>query len=753
MDMHQSFEGTVRGLTFRVFLVILFIAPAAVPAFGQGSFLPIEIPTTAIQSGHTEVVGLIHLALRSGTTTADVLRIDPSPLQITNASGTDIQVTTAGNLATGAPTIDSTLNVLRIPISAGGSTGSIRITGLRLSIDGATALVSTQVSFEQLNVMLEQASITVVDSLSPGLRANPMTDNFTVINGQVVDSTATIPVEEAFAEAFVSGADFGQTTGTQVRIKVSDLPNGLSMSFPASVTATETTATLTTTGGAAVELRRDGTTEVSYVFSQAANSRDTLESFDISFSVSTSGPVEVLQPTIEVSLGPIGAATPTTTLPSTAIPRFAENDLLVLAGSSRTISERLYWPGIDPDLEHRLTMFNPGSQAANVTVERFDADGGIRSSTQLILAANQVRTEVIETLFPETVETPTSIRISSTEPDLRAIGNVRGNAIEENLKLTGRGGFVSNLFASGEDRVTVWNINPVATNGTLELRGSTGILLASASVSLNTMASLQTGLDELFPAVAGSYLTSRFDQPVVVTARSRSPDNLTIASPDFLIRKPMLFAPFAVSGNGYETELTIINTSDEAAIVTVNFVRDEAASSTQIPIQPGELYKKSLSDLFHPALDLGSGYLRLDLPPIHKAFFTTYTGIAAQIEVRTKDGLATTVMPLSRDPARSVTVIDFRASESHFAGIAIVNPGSTASTVSLGLLDSDGSLVEETALSVEPGGSVSRLLTEIFNRTIPTSGRVQFSSGTPFFSAAIGGATDGSTMNALLIFP
>src|SRR5205823_3655594 len=143
----------------------------------------------------------------------------------------------------------------------------------------------------------------------------------------VIKGAATIVVHEGYAAAFTNSTDFGQNTPTRLRIRVSDFPSGLQMTFPAAVTANESGATLTTLEGTPITLpRADGTAEVTYNFNGAASSPSTLESFKLGFVVSTTGVVATLQPTIEVSLAPIGAAVPTTALPAANIPRFAEEN-------------------------------------------------------------------------------------------------------------------------------------------------------------------------------------------------------------------------------------------------------------------------------------------------------------------------------------------------------------------------------------------------------------------------------------------
>ena len=206
-------------------------------------------------------------------------------------------------------------------LSAGGSSGSLPITGLRLSLEGAAVAITVRVSFEKkLNDFLESSTVTVVDSISPGLTAEPMTDTFLVYNEEVIDSSATIPIKEAFVSAFSNSAEFGPDNRNPDSNQGVRLSGGLLMVFQRRSLPPKLRQPDYCRRCSRGIAPRDDTTEVSYVFNQAANSSDTLESFDITFTVSINGSIEILQPTIEVSLGPIGAATPTSELPSTAVP-------------------------------------------------------------------------------------------------------------------------------------------------------------------------------------------------------------------------------------------------------------------------------------------------------------------------------------------------------------------------------------------------------------------------------------------------
>src|SRR5262249_39663687 len=162
-----------------------------------------------------------------------------------------------------------------------------------------------------------------------------------------------IRVTEGYASAFSNSS--GQTNPTQVRIRVTDFPDNLQMIFPAVVTAKESAATLNTVGGAVVTLPfSNGKNEVIYAFSKAANSDETLESFDIRFTLNVLGPVPDIQPTIEVSLTPIGDV-----YSSAGIPRYAEDEITIQEGSSRIISKVLYWTGISGAVQNQVYVTNP----------------------------------------------------------------------------------------------------------------------------------------------------------------------------------------------------------------------------------------------------------------------------------------------------------------------------------------------------------------------------------------------------------
>src|SRR5689334_9696720 len=123
----------------RTLFVALFLAVVPRQLAAQGIFDAFGFPKTVIATGQTEVVGSVHLALRQGPISPDTLIVDMSPYRITNASPADLHLTTAGNITTGTLAIEADAGRVLIPFNAGGTSGSVRIDGIRVGVAGTNA--------------------------------------------------------------------------------------------------------------------------------------------------------------------------------------------------------------------------------------------------------------------------------------------------------------------------------------------------------------------------------------------------------------------------------------------------------------------------------------------------------------------------------------------------------------------------------------------------------------------------------------
>ncbi len=739
-------------LKFAGFLLLgTFLLPGSLLA--QGLFQGIGIPKTVTATGQSEVVGPIIVSMTLGPAAAGTLVVDVSPLQMTNANAADISVTPVG-LTVGATTIDTTNNLVQIPVNAGASTSaSIRIEGIRVAVAGTSITsLNAKLSWQNsLNVFTGGTSVQVINAVQSGLTAQPITDPFLVYAGQVVRSTSTIHVSEGFASAFSNSAQFGQTGPTQIRIRVTDFPEGLQLMFPSIVTAHESGATLTLIGPPNLSTTSN-TNTVTYGFSKAGNSDEVTESFDIKFSVSVIGPLSTLTPNIEVTLAPIGAAVPTSNLPSTDIPRYAEDEILVQPGSSRIITKLLYWTGIDASLQNQVQIINPSSRVANLTINALNAAGqdisgpAITSPVKLSLPANQSLVRPIPELFGSAAGIST-IRIQSTSPDLLAAAVVSGNGVNASAP------FISRTIASATfpianegAQLQLMNPNSSTVTGTITLNNVDGRAVSSTQVSLGPLASKTVALQSTFNSPQSGYVSAIFSDSVVAFESFGSSNLLAVQPP---ASTGALFIPFTAGGDGFQTDTNLINLSDQSVTLKAALFTGsgtQVGTTQSIAMPPGAQLASSIQSIFSQSP--AAGYVRLDVPQLFKGFFSYYPAIAGFARVRSAQG-GSTVIPLSAYPLADAFVLGDGTAGAGFEGVALVNPSASNVSVTLQALNTDGSVAATANVTLSAGQVVAQLTSQLFNTALPAQPVLRVTASAPIAVTAITGTAGLDQFRAL----
>src|SRR3989454_121112 len=595
-------------LRFAVFVSVLMLFSSG-SVLAQGLFRGFGFPRTVTATGQAEVLGPIMVTLVQGPAAAGTLVIDLSPLQMTNANAADISVT-ATPLTVGSTTIDADNHLVKIPVIAGGAaSGSIRIEGIRVAVAGTginsfNAKLSWQ---DSLNVFIDGATVPVIAAVQSGLTAQAVGDRFTVFNGKIYGSGPTIRVTEGYASAFSNSSQSGQTNPTQVRIRVTDFPDNLQMIFPAVVTANESAATLNTVGGAVVTLPfSNGKNEGTYAFSKAANSDETTESFDIRFTVNVLG-----QPTIEVSLAPIGDV-----YSSAGIPRYAEDEITIQEGSSRIISKVLYWTGISGSVQNQVYVTNPSSRTANLTIDAFNAAGqaitgaGVTNPVKLSLSANQSMISAVPSLFGTTAAIST-IRIQSTNADLLAAAAISGNGVSASVPFISRA--ISSAFfpvVNEAAQLQLMNPNSATATGMLTLRTEDGQVVTTAPVNIGPLASTTIAVQTVFNSPQPGYISGVFSNPVIAfESFGETQPNLVAIQPP--ASADALFIPFVVSLSGLQTDVNLINLSDQTVTLKAQLFTgagSQPASTSLITMPAGEQLAASIQRIFNQ-LQIGRAHV------------------------------------------------------------------------------------------------------------------------------------------------
>ena len=736
---------------FAVFvsLTILFSSGSAL---AQGFFQGSGFPKTATATGQTELIGPILVNLVQGSAAADTLVINVSPLQITNANAADISVS-AGGLTVGAATIDADNSLVKIPVLAGGAgTAFIRIEGIRVAISGASInSFSAKLSWQgSLNIFTSGTTVPVIDAVQSGLRAEAAGNRVTVFNGQVYGSGPAIRVTEGYASAFSNSSQFGQTTPTRVRIRVTDVPDNLQLIFPASVKANESAATLNTLAGVAVPLPTpDGKAEVTYAFSKAGDSNETTESFDIQFTVQVLGPVADIQPTIEVTLAPIGGVTS-----STDIPRYSEDEIVVQEGSSRIISKVLYWTGIKASPQNQVHLTNPSSRAANLTIDALNAAGqavtgaGITNPVKLSLSANQSVLNTVSGFFGTTSDIAT-IRIQSTNPNLLAAAVVSGSGISESVPFLSRA--ISSAFfpvVNEGAQLQLMNPNSSTVTGTLTLRGEDSRVVASTPLTLAPLASTTIGVGNVFNSSLSGYISGVFSNPIIAfESFGQDKPNLVAIQPPAAANA--LFIPFVVSVSGLQTDVNLINLSDQTVTLKGQLFTGNSpqpAATAEITMAPGEQLAGSVQRVFTQTPS--TGYIRLEVPQILKGFIAYYPTIAGLARIRSSQG-GSTILPLSAYTLADAFVLGLGVAPTELQGFAFVNPTASGVTVRVQALNANGSVAGTASITLTAGEVATRLASELFGTALPAQPVIRVTSTAPIAITAISGSSTLDQFRAL----
>ncbi len=729
--------------------LIMLFAPGRL--MGQAFFQGFGFPRTVTATGHTEIVGTVTVGLRQGTTVAGTLVIDLSPLQITNTLPTDISVIPSGNLAVGAVTIDTEKSLVRIPVLAGGTSGTIRIDGIRVSVAGTgISLMNARLSWESsLNVFTAGTSVTVIDAVKSGVAADPITDRFVIFNGQIFDGTSTISLREGYPGAFSSSAGYGQTVPTRVRIRVTDYPANLQMIFPVSVTAQNSSATLTTVEGSPVTLpRANGNIDVTYNFSGVSGSEDLIESFDIPFTVVLNGPPDLVQPTIEVGLAPIGAAVPDGVFPSTDVPRYALDNIVVQEGSSRIISKILYWTGINGSLQNQVNLFNPSSRTANLTIDALNSSGqavsggGITNPVRVSLPADQSFVRTAFELFGTSSDI-SSIRIQSTGSELLATAVVSGNGTTETESVPFLSRAIYSVFVPVVNegaQLQLLNPNSASTTGILTLRTAEGRFVATSSVQLAPLASTSVTLGTTFNNPVAGYVFASFSSPVVAFESFGEGNalNMVAIQPPASVSSP--FIPFFAVGNGFQTDVNLLNESEETVTLKAqlfNATGMQVGPDVLITMPPSEQLAIALDRIFSQVPS--TGYVRFEVPQLFKGFFPYFPNISGHARLRSSQG-GSTVLPLSAYALQDAFILGSGTGANEFQGIALVNPSASAVTVTLQAMSSGGTVLANSTLTLNPGQAADRLISEFFSGALPSQLVVRVTASAPIVTAAITGS-------------
>jgi len=344
------------------------------------------------------------------------------PIQISGATGLFSNVSIASvNFANG--TVQLTL-----PGSAANtSSGTFRLTGVRIDLNGKTAPLNATASLgsSSNNYILQTTTVPLISAVGPGIGSVTVGANGTNTNGGTAllftnqttatpaDATASVVITEGFASAWrtvaqvnTQGTSPANMHGTLVQLTFNGLPSGvvanLTLAGAGGVTnalASGTSAGVNFYGNATgqtatAQAPNSSNPNRNIVFVQFNSANlSAVESFQLNMSLSGT-PSSTLNPgtiTMDVGMGPVGPALTVTGQPSqsaadllptgvnsiisTGYPRFAASTTTVTIGSIVAANTTLLIP-----YAVKVGTYDTGIAIANTTLDPFGTSGGATAS-------------------------------------------------------------------------------------------------------------------------------------------------------------------------------------------------------------------------------------------------------------------------------------------------------------------------------------------------------------------------------------
>ena len=711
------------------------------PAWAQATFIVSSTSATVIRTGHAEPVGGMSFSILSGTTVAEIIPIDLSPAVLTSAAGV---IPTSGVQAAGfSAVVDPDAAQVRLHVPAGAGPGTlVNLDGLRISVPASgIETLDARISTVENRLPSGGRAVQVIGRVADAIVIDPSTDPvYTYTSGRVlIDHLGHFTFSEGFAAAFSEDAA-GQTTPTEIIFQVSALPRNTQLRFPATIES-QTGARLTTAEGADVTLvSGEGGNRVLYRFSSSSSSRSAIDVFSFSPVLERTGPVGAGTGFYQVTIGPIGAARSTRALPSMEVPRYDEL-LLPVLGPDLPESKTFLFPvarGVDTQ---SFTVSNTATGAVPLTIRAFDEAGDLLEGPEVAnarsrtLGARETLTFDLEAMFGSgaTPETVASVAIESNNerPVATKIGTTAGGAYAVDSQAPVEPAyFPFNRRSAGEmPLVSVAGAGAADFESRWTLMDTAGVEQASAVREAGSGGAVRGSLDTLFGIPTAAVPLAGYVRVESIEAGFRgnlvdNPGEGTHAVPALgATRSSRTVYPYFVIGAGYNTVVTLINASDQAAAVTATAFDPAGAR-----IAPGfttRIAPQTMEDLDWTAIlgtgSLRQGYFVLDVVQADRPNpFVSAPDMAGAVRIEAPGSRAAAALTSERGDEFFFT--PFRSDGDQYTGLSIFNEGSKEMEVLIEAYAADGALLDAAEFMVAGRASRIGLLRDLLPEMGATDG-------------------------------
>jgi hypothetical protein len=690
------------------------------------------------KTGYTELIGAVTFTVASGTTVAGTLEFFVPNTTFTSTAGVTLNGT--GGLASASITaIAPTNGVVIISVPAGAGPGaSLTLSGLRISAVGSSSpTLNAAISSSGNSIFAGQNTVSVVRGLADGLVVDASAGSTVSVAGSVIINTpGTIKVSEGWTHSFSSAIGVaGQTAPTQIIFQVVGLPDNVSLTFPATVTSdTGDGATIATAGGGAVVLtNQSSTNRVVYLFTDSATSANALDSFSIMPVVGILGPAGIGTAYIQVALGPIGAAVPSDQYPSTDVPRFVETFLPPLPTIQPTLTTfSLPVPaGITTET---FSLANTTTGGAIVTARARQEDGtltpNISNAATVTLTSRQTLSLSLSDLFGANAS---AASISAVEFSTVTSGLVSNGIASFQNGRTGTAAPADQVLtylpfdrqtSADTPAMVVQNATDNAIPTQFTLWSSSGTSIKTVSVTIPGHGGSRQDLLTLFGAAnvplsgyVGVRGTSGSLRAILINHPAGSPEGILSVAGS---ASTALSFPFFAFGGGFDTTLTLINSSSTLpAIISITPYASNGTALSQPfsqTIAPMQRQDFDFAAIFSSSSGVTSGYFSISLSSSVITLFGSLPTVFGVVRIST--GSSATWLPLVLPAGTEFFMTPGAEGAANYTGLSVLNPGSAPASVTIEAYSSGGTLLGTVPFTLQGGISRIQLLRELIPQSL-----------------------------------
>ena len=320
------------------------------------------------------------------------------------------------------------------------------------------------------------------------------------------------------------------------------------------------------------------------------------------------------------------------------------------------------------------------------------------------------------------------------------------------------------VSAAGDSPTELSLVNTASQDmqGTLSLYRNDGQLFATRRILIPALSGFTSSIDELAPsatdfegyAVVDSGLSadSGMSESLIgfETYRNRSDIALIRAFPESARLRTGFLAHLA-SQAGYLTTLTLVNFSNDSQVLRITADGLQVGGSPRTPssvtvertLAPNARLEERVDQMFTLSGEaLIDGYIRFETQ-------TDTSGVIAFLDYGTTDGIVLSAVEAQGEGYSNLFFSQVAEGAGYYTGLALLNPNSEPSIVTLDTFDAGGVRTGSTIVNLDSGERKARLLSEFLQRQVDQlGGYIRLTATRPIFAFELFGSRDSLTFLA-----